>query len=187
VWPQRWAGSACVPRLVRMQHARPPSTAVHEEVFGCPVEFGAPANMVVYAPEVWELPLGTADLALADYLEVAASEESRRVVATDPVLGRLEQTLADRLPSGDVGVVRVARAMGMSPRSLHRRLQERGVTWRDVLDGVRRRVAQELLRRHTVAEVAFLVGFSDPSGFRRAYRRWTGVGLSPRAGPAGGS
>ena len=75
----------------------------------------------------------------------------------------------------------IARAMAMSERNLQRRLAAEGTTFQSVLDAARR----ELAIRHlsdpgaTVAKVAWLVGFSEPSAFHRAFRRWTGQ--SPRA------
>jgi AraC-like DNA-binding protein len=70
----------------------------------------------------------------------------------------------------------VARQMGMSLRSFLRRLHGEGVTYQDVLDGVRRDLAEALLRDGGIklTELAFLLGFSEVSAFYRAFRRWTG-------------
>jgi AraC-like DNA-binding protein len=67
--------------------------------------------------------------------------------------------------------------LGTSQRSLHRRLSEEGTTFNDLLDEVRREFSQRYLARPrlAVAEVAYLVGFNDPSAFFKAFRRWTGV------------
>ena len=146
----------------------------HQQVFDCPIEFGAPINAIVFSTDVWSLPLTTADGLLAHYLESAASEQVKQIIR-DPFIERIEDVLVDLLPSGTVGVPRVARALGLSSRTLHRRLSEHGVTYRELLDQMRRRTALTLLQRrqHTVSEVAFMVGFSDPSGLRRAVRRWS--------------
>jgi AraC-like DNA-binding protein len=180
LWPQRWAGPRCRPARVRLQYAHPAQTDTLERVFGCPLEFEAPHNALLFSPEAWDLPLSTADPRLLGYLEVAAAEEAKRLRSADPLLERLEQVIVERLPSGNVGVVRVARALETSPRSLHRQLQVRGLTYRGLLDTLRNRAALELLQKHNVSETAFLLGFSDPSGLRRAYQRWTGQALRER-------
>lgn len=174
LWPRRWAGAACRCERVYFQHERPSTLTEHQRVFGCAIEFGSPINAIVFPTEVWSLPLTTADGLLAHYLESAASEQVKHI-ARDPFIARLEDVLVDMLPSGEVGVPRVARALGLSSRTLHRRLSEHGMTYRDLLDELRRRTALTLLerRQHSVSEVAFMVGFSDPSGLRRAVRRWS--------------
>ena len=74
----------------------------------------------------------------------------------------------------------MARELGVSERTLHRRLKDEGMTYAEVYDGVRDRMAREYLKtdRVTVAEVAFLLGFSESSAFVRAFRRWTGFSPS---------
>ena len=174
LWPRRWAGAACRCLRVCFQHPQPAELTRHQHVFDCEFEFGAPINAIMFSTEVWSLPLTTADGLLAHYLETAASQQLEQIVR-DPFIERLEDVLVDLLPSGEVGVPRVARALGLSSRTLHRRLSEHGITYRDLLDELRRRTALTLLerRQHTVSEVAFMVGFSDPSGLRRAVRRWS--------------
>jgi AraC-like DNA-binding protein len=99
----------------------------------------------------------------------------------DPFIERIQDVLVDLLPSRNVGVARVAGALDLSSRTLHRRRSEHGMTYRDLLDELRRRTALTLLerRQHTVSEVAFMVGFSDPSGPRRAARRWSQPEVAP--------
>lgn len=181
IWPRRWSGTACRPTRVRLQHPRPERTDEHARVFGCPVEFGAARNELRFARDVWTLPLETADALLARYLESAAFEELRRLEPADPFVERVARVMVDLMPSGEVAAERVAKAVGVSARTLHRRLLDRGLTYQRLLDEQRRHTALALLQRndHNVSEVAFLVGFSDPSGFRRAFRRWTG--RAPRA------
>jgi AraC-like DNA-binding protein len=71
----------------------------------------------------------------------------------------------------------VARSLGLSPRSLQRRLADEGTRYNDLVDEVRRQFAELYLARPrlAVSEVAYLVGFTDPSAFFKAFRRWTGL------------
>jgi AraC-like DNA-binding protein len=174
VWPSRWAGVACRPVRVRLQHARPRRADEHARLFGCPVEFGAPVNQLSFTRKTWELPLTTADGFLVQYLEALAADETRRLREADPFVARLEHAMLQLMPGGSVESERLARSLGVSRRTLHRRLAERGLKYQGVLDELRRRTARALLERreHNLTEVAFLIGYSDPSGFRRALRRW---------------
>lgn len=89
---------------------------------------------------------------------------------------QVEAKLEPLLPSGDVSVERVARELGCSRQTLYRRLKEEGVTFEQVLDALRRRLALRYLRQDglSVKQVAYRLGFSDPAAFSRAFKRWTG-------------
>lgn len=184
IWPQRFAGVACRPTVVRFQHGRPASTAEHERIFGCAVEFGRPHNEIVIAEAVWSLPLPSADPLLRRYLEPVAEAELQRLSAEDPLLQRIQSRILEVMPSGVVDANRLARMVGLSRRTLHRRLSERGLTFQGLVDDLRRQTAMPLLkgRAHTFMEVAFLVGFADASSLRRACRRWEGSGPGAREG-----
>lgn len=95
---------------------------------------------------------------------------------------QVEAEIEPLLELHDIGIERVARALGLSRQTLYRRLKAEGVTFEELLDRLRRRLARRLLREGlAVKEVAYRLGFSDPSAFSRAYKRWTGS--SPR-GPS---
>ena len=99
-----------------------------------------------------------------------------------PFQREVEAHLEPRLASGPIGIDSVARALGVSRQTLYRRLKAEGVTFEEVLDGLRRRLALRLLREEklSVKEAAWRLGFSDPAAFSRAFKRWTG--RSPGAG-----
>jgi AraC-like DNA-binding protein len=91
------------------------------------------------------------------------------------------RAVTECLPGGYPSARRVSEKVGTSVRTLHRKLSEQGLTYQDVVDSVRRETSIVLLERGdlTVTEISFLLGFSDVSSFRRAFRRWTG--RSPRS------
>jgi AraC-like DNA-binding protein len=175
VLARRWTGEELVPRRVRFQHAPPSSRAAHERLFGCPVEFAAPVNELVLPPDALELPLCNADATLAAYLEDIATELVAALPPEDALLERLRRAIVELLPEGPPTLERTSRRLGLGGRTLQRRLVERGLKYHTLVDEVRQASAERLLSRAelSVAQVAFLVGFSDPSGFRRAHRRWT--------------
>ena len=94
--------------------------------------------------------------------------------------GRIESLLMPRLHTGEASMDAVASQMGLSRQTLFRRLKAEGVTFEGLLDDLRRRLSEHYLsgRRVSVNETAYLVGFSDPAAFSRAFKRWTG--MSPR-------
>jgi len=94
--------------------------------------------------------------------------------------GRVENLLLPMLHTGEISMDAVAAKIGVSRQTLYRNLKEEGVTFEQVLEQLRRKMALDYLqtRKVSVNETAYLVGFSDPAAFSRAFKRWTGV--SPR-------
>ena len=88
----------------------------------------------------------------------------------------VERTLEPLLASGELGIDSVAHALGFSRQTLYRRLKAEGVTFEEVLDGLRHKLAVRYLRveRVSVKEASYRLGFSDPAAFSRAFKRWTG-------------
>ena len=115
--------------------------------------------------------------------EVARAMESRPVQPT-PVKApsrrfrsEVERRHESVLESGEVGIDRIARDLGYSRQTLYRRLKAEGITYEQLLDGLRRRLALRLMRDQglPVKEAAYRLGFSDPAAFSRAFKRWTGT------------
>ena len=101
--------------------------------------------------------------------------------AETPFRGEVERRVEPPLASGTIRVGEVARDLGVRPQTLYRRLKAEGATFETVLDGLRHRLALRLVRDQglSVKEAAWRLGFSDPTPFSRAFKRWTGT--SPRA------
>lgn len=113
--------------------------------------------------------------------EVARAIEAR---STSPEAGfrrEIERHLEPLLPSGAIRMEKVARAMRRSRQTLYRRLKAEGITFEQLLDDLRRRLAIRLVREPglSVKEIAYRLGFSEPAAFSRAFKRWTG--RAPRA------
>jgi AraC-like DNA-binding protein len=162
---------------VELRQPQPLDGAVHREVFRAPVNFAAPADRLCFTAEEWARPTESADAALARVLEEHARMLARR--NPKPVLGfraEVQKAIAAALPEGRGSVADIARALNVSARTLQRKLVETGTTFREISDSVRGQLAQEYLTDNSVsiAEVAFLLGFSDQSSFNRAFRGWTG-------------
>ncbi len=106
----------------------------------------------------------------------AARRETADHAAAGAFQREVEAHLEPRLASGPLGIDSLARELGYSRQTLYRRLKAEGVTYEEVLDRLRRRVALRLLREEglSVKEAAWRLGFSDPAAFSRAFKRWTG-------------
>lgn len=162
-------GDAFALRAVRFTHAGEDSAA-YTDVFRCPVTFGSRDDQIELDAALLKRPLASADPITSSVLE--AKVEQLTESATDDFLDRVRRAAGDKL---DGSPEQVAQALGISARTLRRHLDQRGETFRGVIDGLRRAKADDLLARGvSVKEVAFALGFSEPSAFSRAYKRWTG-------------
>jgi AraC-like DNA-binding protein len=175
------AGAPVTPLLVQLSYRQPPDVKEYERFFGAPLEFGALASSFLLRSEDLARRLAMADTTLVGYLETLADEKLASIGAERTLAERVRRTLWAALSEETPTLEGVARALGMSARTLQRQLRQEGVTFAKVLAELRREMAPALLRdgRYGVSEVAFLLGYEDPSAFRRAFQRW--FGRSPRS------
>jgi AraC-like DNA-binding protein len=163
-------------RGLELRRPPPRSASRYGEIFGAPVRFAATADRLCFSAEEWDAPTETADAALARMLEEHARILAQRIPHVAPgFTADVQKTIASVLPEG-ASADTVARALHVSVRTLQRRLVTTGTTFREIADTVRVQLAQAYLidRTVSIAEVAFLLGFSDQTSFHRAFRRWTG-------------
>jgi len=164
-------------RRVTFTHRTPPDLREHERVFGCPVRFEAERNRLLIDRAAWELPTRAA--ASAGMLGVLA-EHADLLLARLPrgpdLVERTRRAIGQRLRGGEPTVESVARELGMSARSLQRRLRELGCTFATLSDEVRAATARLYMDQPdmALAEIAHLLGFADQPAFTRAFKRWTG-------------
>jgi AraC-like DNA-binding protein len=95
----------------------------------------------------------------------------------DSLIDQVRNLIAEEFRGGEASLERIADRLGLTPRTLQRKLQELGTSYNDVLDQLRRQLAVRYLRepRMAICEVAYLLGFSEASSFHRAFKRWTGL------------
>lgn len=160
-------------RLVRPPPSRPTR---HEELLGAPVRFGCSAPALELSRAAWATPIPSADPTLQHTLRKLAENLGLGASESDLELS-LRARLRAALPEGACEASTMAKRLGMSERTLHRRLQEQGKTWRGVLDSFREAEAERLLAAgpEALSQVAQTLGFSDQSAWNRAFKRWKGV------------
>lgn len=172
-------GATFHPLRIRLQRPRPPCEPQFAAFFGAPIAYGAPDNALVFAAADLDcvLPTGNSELARA------ADEVILRYLARfdrEDVATQARMKLMDLLPSGQVSARHVADALHLSTRSLQRKLAAHGTGLARLLEDTRRELAGQYVRnsRLSVGEVTYLLGFSEPASFTRAFRRWYGVSPS---------
>ena len=165
---------------VQLPYRKPRHVAEYEQFFRAPVEFGALTTAVLARPKDLEIPITECDATLAGYLDRLAEHLLTPSDTDHTARGQLRRVLWSELQDGVPTLGALARRLGMSGRTLQRRLRDEGTTYQGALVEFRRDAAPALLRdgRLAVSEVAFLLGFEDASSFQRAFRQ--AFGMSPR-------
>jgi len=155
----------------------PGDTTEIEKILGCPVRPRSPLNAIAFPREAWNLALRKSDRALRSVLEQHARDVLARLPKNDSVTADVNRVLLARISNGATSLQSVAQVLGFSARSLQRRLSEASTSYVMLLDQARRESATQHLRdrRLSIAEVAYLLGYSEPGAFHRAFKRWHGV------------
>lgn len=178
--PRRF-GVTQLAKAVRVTHPAPPWRDEYERIFGAPVTFEAGENAILVDPVWFTHRVQLQPRYVFGVLSEHADALLRSLESASTMRGRVESLLMPILHTGEANMNRIAGRLGVSRQTLFRRLKAEGVTFETVLDDLRHRLAVHYLRGRKVSvnETAYLVGFSDPAAFSRAFKRWTGA--SPRA------
>ncbi len=162
---------------VQVTHDAPLHSAAYRDFFSMPVVFGAPWNAMRIRESWLDEPTGSLDRYVFGVFNAHADELMKALAGTQTIRGRIEAALLPVLHTGNVSMELAAQRLGFSRSTLHRRLKQDGETFEDILDNLRKRMAIDYLdsRKVSVNEAAYLTGFSEPSAFSRAFRRWTGT------------
>jgi AraC-like DNA-binding protein len=152
-----------------------------ERVLGCPVRAGASWSGLAMPRESWQMPLRHKDPILHRMLEGHAESITPDVLAKDGLAVDVRRVLESRLANGEMEVDLVARHLGMSTRTLQRRLAAAGLSYQELLDETRREAAERCITNSSlsIGEIAYLLGYSEPAAFHRAFKRW--MGITPQA------
>lgn len=161
---------------VEVTHPEPAYRAEYERIFSAPVRFGAARNALCLNEPLLARPVAQTPRYVFGLFSERAQALLESLRQPKTVRAQVEGHLLPILHTGRVGIDDTARALGMSRQTLFRKLKAEGVTFEQVLDTLRHRLAVHYLdsRKVSVNETAYLVGFSDPAAFSRAFKRWTG-------------
>ena len=146
-------------------------------VLDCEVRARASWNGLIVSPGALNLPLRRRDSLLRRLLETQADQILAQLPERTGLAEQVQRALTRHLDAGSTGVNAIARQLAMSSRTLQRRLASEGVSYQQLLDAARKEAARRYLIEPSLAisEVAYLVGYSEPAPFHRAFKRWYGV------------
>ena len=175
----RWVtGSALRPQRVQFSQARIGPQAGYREVFQCPVEFEQAFSGVLLANALLDAPLPQANAQLAAAHHQHAAARLAALSRQDGLAQTLRVWIASQLHAPGQAPTRAqaARALGLTERTLARRMQAEGLSFSGLLDTLRRDAALQAVAQttRTLSEIGQALGYAEPSVFNRAFRRWTG-------------
>ena len=161
---------------VYFKHEARGDPAAYEKHFNCPVHFNSGRDALLIGEASLDVPNKLGDETIAKFFDQHLEEELAKRAEPDSLDKRVRLAVAKMLSEGVPTLSTVAGSLGMSARTLQRRLSDQDKSFQQLVDQARRELAQQLLRETTysLAEIAFLTGFAEQSGFTRAFKRWAG-------------
>ena len=169
-------GEQLSPAYVSFVH-KPEDAFEMQKILGCPVRGEDKYNSFALSHHDWQIPMRRRDPVLRAVLEHHAEEILARIPAQDDLTGEVRRLIMSLIPQGETEIQSVARALATSARSLQRRLSAAGTSYHQLLDSTRCEAATHYLQDHrlSIGEVGYLLGYSEPPAFHRAFKRWNGI------------
>jgi AraC-like DNA-binding protein len=160
---------------VRFTHEAPKNISEYEHIFRAPLSFGQPSNTLLFDRKYIDLPIVQPNRNLLFLFEQHAKELLQQISPGDHVTVKVRNLLLKKLPDFP-DIETVAKELGMCARSLQLKLKAEDTSYQLILDEIRKDIAIRHLRNHKipVSDVAYILGFSEPSAFYRTFKRWTG-------------
>ena len=170
------SGGSVPLREVHLSHSALKDTSRHVAYFGCPVIFSSDRDAILFANSTLDLPNTLGDQGITQFLLGHLDQELASVSVVTDLKDRIRDLIARSLSEGLPKMEDIARRLGISVRSLHRRLSADGLSFQTLTEATRKELAEGLLSdpHYSLAEIAFLTGFAEQSSFNRAFKRWAG-------------
>lgn len=171
-------GPAVTPLRITFKHPRPTQPACaqqFDQFFGLPVSFEARENAIVFSRDDCQQPAPAGNPELARINDQVVIDYLNQFDTQD-IVTRTRSTIIDHLPSGVPRQAAIAGDLGLSLRNFQRKLAQADTNYADLLAQVRHEIARQYLRspQHQIITIAYLLGYSDPSNFARAFKSWDG-------------
>lgn len=164
-------------REVRVEFSAPPYHADYAAAFPCPVYFAADENAVLLTRNAASRPLRTREPQLHAELVSLCEQKLRQLENESRLYSRVQKVLGPLLRGNTPSLEEVADGLGMASWTLRRKLRDEGTSFQALLDESRRDLALAYMKDVglSLGEIAYILGFSTPGAFQRAFKRWTGV------------
>lgn len=172
----RWiSGSRNHPLRIDFTYAAPKNLSEHERVLGCPLRFSQDRYRLLMPMEWLAQSLIQPDAAMRTMMEQLAERQMQTLTLGDAITDA-RSAIARQLGEGDVELNAIAKQLNLSSRTLQRKLQDANLSFTQLVDDVRKELAERYLAdaKLDLVDIAFLLGYSEHSAFTRAYKRWTG-------------
>ncbi|MBI9043185.1 MAG: AraC family transcriptional regulator [Anaerolineaceae bacterium] len=169
-------GKEINPVEVTFFYPEPQEVSEYERIFRCPVRFGQKENSLSIHPSVINMPILFANPDLLAYFENYAQEFIREMEWKAKVIQEVTLIILSNLDDEGLDIRKVAREMAVRVRTLQNKLKEEGVVFSGLLSKIREELAKKYLAQdYTVEEITYLLGYSDPSVFRKAFKKWSSI------------
>lgn len=169
-------GEQLHPREIFLAYVEPDYAAEYHRVFDCPVVFNSPENVMVLSRKLLDMPVLQANKFNAKMSEKLCQEILRKYLGEEDLATRIRHIILT-VPGEFPTEAEVADTLAVSGRTLRRQLGELGTSYRELLDQIRSDLAQQYLRNSSLSieQIAQLLGYTETTNFRRAFKRWLGV------------
>ncbi|MBW4689916.1 MAG: AraC family transcriptional regulator [Komarekiella atlantica HA4396-MV6] len=178
---QMLTGKPLCPLAIWFQHSRPADISEHERIFQTKLYFSMPKNRIIFDANCLNWSVLSANSNLLSVFEQHAQAMLDAINREDEYTRKVVEAIAQKLKGELPSIEAIAHSLAISVRQLQRELQAEGTSYQQLLDETRKQLSLRHLKNHNtpIHDVAFLLGFSEPSAFHRAFKRWTGQ--TPRA------
>ena len=174
------AGRPLAPLRLAFAHTSDADPAEYARVLGMAPAFGAAAHLACFDAALLAMPVPNADAAMYPVLQQHAErllQEREEERERHGIVAQVRAAVIRNLANDRVRLATIAAGLGLSPRTLQRKLADAGATFQQVLDAARHALAQDYLRQRglSLADIAFLLGYQEQSAFTHAFREWSGM------------
>ena len=177
---RKMSGTDIHPLVVSFTCDEPASPAEYERFYQCPVQFGQKENAFTIEKAIVNKPIPLANPGLLDYFEQYADRFLAEMDRQDQYTQSVTKIVLSRLDDVSLNINKVAQEMAVSVRTLQKHLEREGVLFSELYRDIRQKLAQKYLREnYSVEQITYLLGYSEPSVFRKAFKKWSGI--TPKA------
>ncbi|MBF0237754.1 MAG: helix-turn-helix domain-containing protein, partial [SAR324 cluster bacterium] len=164
------------PHHITFQYDVPAYVREYQTIFECSVEFNQPHNEVYFDKALLKIPLRHTDHTLSKIMKKICQDLLEKIPEDQSVKKQVQQLTGSMFKAHFPGFDSVAEQMGMTPRTLRRKLREENTSFQIILDDIRKNLSMSYLKRPQlpINEIAIMLGFSEPSAFHRSFKKWTG-------------
>ena len=163
-------------REVRFNYKTPGDISEYDRIFRCPIKFEADKNALLFDTKFLDYPIQQPNKELLNLFEKQAQKTLKALTKQESFSEKVSSLYIKLLQEKPPSIEEVARSLKISVRKLQMHLENEGTSYKDLLNNIRRELAFGYLsdKQISIAEISYLLGFSEPSAFHRAFKRWTG-------------